>query len=382
MHWIYILQCREGKLYVGETTRLFRRFWEHEDGEGGVNTSRMGVEKVLAIYKVVNVGRFQAYHETVADPECEYDRRVFYSAAKANGAEYDGSEDSYYDAKYLENALAERLMISRGEDWESVRGGEYVRFVIKYAKPESSPLDVLPFCKCGLPCDVKIDTVKGSFFFRCPSKNLYPDVREWFDLQDVEACDFYQVYTADETKRKLWETQQAVRSKERGRQLGDVCRTSPWLANLPTFANKKRCLCCKSATRSMVKYPYVGGLVRALCIECLLTEKDLEVKFSSKKKGGPKSRPRLISQQTSTDSAVAPATPKKDPLLDLLPDPVHEKGDLEDAVKGHPPVVEDLIEDVVKGEDTTKKPASVKKTGPRDPSRPKKTYYKKPYYKK
>ena len=39
MHWIYILQCNDGVFYVGETTRLYRRFWEHECGNGGLNTS-------------------------------------------------------------------------------------------------------------------------------------------------------------------------------------------------------------------------------------------------------------------------------------------------------------------------------------------------------
>ena len=31
MHWIYISECNDGTYYVGETTRLYRRFWEHEN---------------------------------------------------------------------------------------------------------------------------------------------------------------------------------------------------------------------------------------------------------------------------------------------------------------------------------------------------------------
>jgi hypothetical protein len=376
MHWIYILQCREGKLYVGETTRLFRRFWEHEDGEGGVNTSRMGVEKVLAIYKVVDLGRFLRYHQSVIDPESKYTRYVFSDKFM--------DDDKDYDGKGLENSLAERLMISRGEDWETVRGGEYVRFVIKYTKPESSPLDVLPFCKCGLPCDVKINFDKGLFYFRCPNKNLWEDVRIEFGLEDMDPCNFYQTYSVDAEKRAAWEKN----LENRGQVLRDIVISSPWLLEVPTLKDTGYCLSCKSKTKTMLTHPYPKGPVRAVCLDCLLTKKDLEVKLSRKKKGGPKSRPRLIKadQQTSQDSTVAPATPKKDSLLDLLPDPVHEEGDLEDAVTDLPPEgedrVEDRVEDVVKGEDTTKKPAAVKKTGPRDPSRSKKTYYKKPYHKK
>ena len=39
MRWIYILKCRDGIddsiYYVGQTKRLYRRFWEHVGGRGG-----------------------------------------------------------------------------------------------------------------------------------------------------------------------------------------------------------------------------------------------------------------------------------------------------------------------------------------------------------
>ena len=33
MRWVYILRCEDD--YVGETTRLYRRFWEHQSVNGG-----------------------------------------------------------------------------------------------------------------------------------------------------------------------------------------------------------------------------------------------------------------------------------------------------------------------------------------------------------
>ena len=39
MKWVYILQCENDYYYIGETSRLYRRFWEHQDGMGGLNTS-------------------------------------------------------------------------------------------------------------------------------------------------------------------------------------------------------------------------------------------------------------------------------------------------------------------------------------------------------
>lgn len=317
MHWVYILQCRDGKLYVGETTRLFRRFWEHEAGEGGINTKIMGVEKVLAIYKVVELGRFLCYHRSVVDPESKYSRYVFSDKFE--------DEDREYDGKGLENALTERLMISRGNDWETVRGGEYVRFIIKYTKPESSPLDVLPFCKCGLPCDVKINFDKGLFYFRCPNKNLWDDVRVEFDLQEVEACNFYQAYNYDVEKRKAWESN----LENRGQALRDIVRSSPWLVDLPVFNDLKYCLSCKSKTKIMLTHPFPKGPVRALCLDCLLEKKD--------------SIPDLLKEEP------IPEPPKK------AKSPVKKK-----------------VKDLTTIKDTTKKAAAVKKTGPRAAGYPKK----------
>ena len=37
MYWIYILKCEDDVYYVGQTSRLYRRFWEHQDGRGGLN---------------------------------------------------------------------------------------------------------------------------------------------------------------------------------------------------------------------------------------------------------------------------------------------------------------------------------------------------------
>ena len=65
MRWIYILQCEDNYLYVGETTRLYRRFWEHCGGVGGVNTLIHTPEKIVAIYKVDIVSKFIDYNEYV-----------------------------------------------------------------------------------------------------------------------------------------------------------------------------------------------------------------------------------------------------------------------------------------------------------------------------
>jgi predicted GIY-YIG superfamily endonuclease len=54
VHWIYVLECEDNYLYVGETTRLFRRFSEHRYGRGGVNTGAHKPDTLVALYKVAD----------------------------------------------------------------------------------------------------------------------------------------------------------------------------------------------------------------------------------------------------------------------------------------------------------------------------------------
>jgi putative endonuclease len=40
MAWMYILECSDGSYYVGSTTDLERRIWEHNEGLGAKYTAR------------------------------------------------------------------------------------------------------------------------------------------------------------------------------------------------------------------------------------------------------------------------------------------------------------------------------------------------------
>ena len=42
MAWTYILECADGSYYVGSTTDLNRRLWEHNEGLGAAYTRRRG----------------------------------------------------------------------------------------------------------------------------------------------------------------------------------------------------------------------------------------------------------------------------------------------------------------------------------------------------
>ena len=38
MAWVYIVECSDGSFYVGSTTDLDRRVWQHQHGEGAAYT--------------------------------------------------------------------------------------------------------------------------------------------------------------------------------------------------------------------------------------------------------------------------------------------------------------------------------------------------------
>ena len=52
MAWTYILRCADGSLYVGSTTDLERRVWQHDNGEGAAYTRRPGRRPVTLAWAV------------------------------------------------------------------------------------------------------------------------------------------------------------------------------------------------------------------------------------------------------------------------------------------------------------------------------------------
>jgi len=47
MPWMYILECADGSYYVGSTTDLARRLWEHNEGVGAKYTARRRPVKLV-----------------------------------------------------------------------------------------------------------------------------------------------------------------------------------------------------------------------------------------------------------------------------------------------------------------------------------------------
>ena len=50
MPWVYILECADQSFYVGSTTDLERRLWQHNEGEGARYTKRWGRRPVRLVW--------------------------------------------------------------------------------------------------------------------------------------------------------------------------------------------------------------------------------------------------------------------------------------------------------------------------------------------
>ena len=194
MRWVYILRCEDDYYYVGETKRLYRRFWEHQGGIGGSNTSNYIPEEIVAIYKVDTICKFIDYNDYV-NKIIDGVWHENYKGFKLR--DFNDECDEYqYDNLYAENNIAECLMIHNKDEWNKIRGGKYTRFDIEYKYPDNDYIKDLPLCKCELPCDIKKNEDKNYLYFRCAKKNMWDKLREEFDIDD-EPCNFFMEYTKD-----------------------------------------------------------------------------------------------------------------------------------------------------------------------------------------
>lgn len=292
MHWIYILGCEENVMYVGETTRLYRRFWEHQEGKGGENTSSYPPIELMGIYKVHDIHKFEDYQNKISNlndmddgitEENEYlYRKAYNSLTYWNDNEY--NEDYYetskhYDGKYLENSIVELLIKNNPSNNDKIRGGKYTRFDCEYTIP-SDDIIKIPFCKCNIPCDIKKNDTKNILYFRCAKKNIWSDLEESINLYVDYPCSYYKEYTED----KLVKIQMEQRNKNRNEILKKLFKKSSWLKNveIPKDLDIADCVggCINCLTfNNAVKWNYK---YRCLCFDCFINKNEILCKKYTK----------------------------------------------------------------------------------------------------
>ena len=220
VHWVYVLECEDDYVYVGETTRLFRRFNEHLRSRGGSNTVKHKPYKLIGLYKVNENHSFMRYRNTVNTGE--YNRFII------------DQWDNEGDNLLIENHITERFLYERREndsyggglEWYKVRGGKYTRESLdetvanyRWASEKEgrscharNPIEYIsvdtivdrPLCKCRYPSEVKLSKDKTKIYFVCALKNVWGDFCS--DLLVDTPCDLWQLYTDDKEVKAQYDS--------------------------------------------------------------------------------------------------------------------------------------------------------------------------------
>lgn len=305
MKWIYILKCENNIYYVGETIALYTRFWEHFDGEGGVNTSKYKPITIVAIYKVDTIMKFIEYNEKINNILEDEDLKFNYSQG-FNNPKYilNNWEEIYYSndeeynkegARYGENNIAECLMIHNKEQWKNIRGGKYTRFDIEYKYPDNKYIKDLPLCYCGLPCDIKKNKSGNYLFFRCAKKNMFDDFKCEFEIEE-EPCKFFKQYIKDEKLKQ----NDVIEFNNRKQLLQELFKKSDWLNNVEIYntnqvnnlysfivntinniTNNNTNNCIGGCNKKDFKRITYNNKLRNLCYDCFINKnEELEKKYN------------------------------------------------------------------------------------------------------
>jgi len=302
MHWIYILKCTDNKeiiYYIGQTKRLYSRFWQHSSGNGGINTSTWIPQEIVAIYKASEISKFIMYNEKITNINDNIDTlewcydNGFYNPYYIlnNWDDIDFDNHTIYEC---ENNIVECLMIHNKDYWKNIRGGKYVRFDCNYKFPNNNYIKELPLCNCGLPCDVKKKKDKNTLYFRCAKKNIWDELK--YQINDLycdnNPCSFYREYLNDIELR----IGKKKKIENRKKQLKELFSKSYWLKNVSDDINDPDGKCVGNCGKSNKNYKYIeyDGLWRTLCFDCFI-DKNSELKQEYEKQNIFLSRKCLIS---------------------------------------------------------------------------------------
>ena len=277
MKWIYILKCDDNVYYVGQTSRLYRRFWEHSDKRGGKNTKIHNPEKIVAIYKVSNIINFIHYNEQIIDINKNGELKFWIESPTYIFNIWDDNNDDSKYAYVCENNIVECMMMHNVDNWKNIRGGKYVRFDCNYEFPNNENIKEIPLCRCGLPCDIKKDKNNNMLFFRCAKKNMWNKFKIEFGIKD-EPCNFYREYVTDIELRIL----SRKKDNERRETLRKLFVKSSWLENIPnkTETNETCVSCTRNVWNVRQGITYLD-CKKLICFDCFIYKnEELKNKYS------------------------------------------------------------------------------------------------------
>jgi putative endonuclease len=256
VHWIYVLECEDDYIYVGQTTRLYRRFNEHLAGNGSINTHRHTPQKLVGLYKVSDNYSFLKYRTHIKNNE--YNKFLI----------RDWGDDEESGKLEIENHITERYLYERKEndcpgggfEWYKVRGGKYTR-----ENCTRNPVDSInhedivdrPLCDHNYPSEVKISKDKKTIYFVCSLKNMWADFYNYILVESP--CNFYKIYDEDVYIKKQYE-------------INNVRLGEPFFLNIPIVKTTQDvCVICKKTNYTPI---YTYSYKRRLCQSCLSNKYD------------------------------------------------------------------------------------------------------------
>jgi len=258
--WVYVLKNTDNKfndIYISETLRLFRRFNEHLEGNGGKNTSDFKNVELICLYDVIQNNIFIQYHTGIKLGLIEELNNFTFDNIKK---EIKNNDIDKTLSLFLENRITERFMhIHKNSDNYNISGGKYTKG--NYIK-DFNDIDIIdrPLCKCNLPCEVLLSK-NNDFWFKCSLTNT-----KWIDFSDnnlyiPEPCDFFQKYKDDIILKNNYNNFQ-------NKINCDIIYNIPIIEKQST--NKLYCIICNSFNYN----PIFSKGYRQLCKECVINKYD------------------------------------------------------------------------------------------------------------
>ena len=269
-HWVYILvneawEEEDETIYVGETTRLYRRFNEHLHGRGGINTAHFGnygSVRLVGLYNVASNDAFEEYHSRVQTFE-EWNSIWDLKWKFKDWRDKEESED--YNYLMIENLITEMCIYLNKHNEVDVKGGKYTKNASYKNKVTSYPSH-RPTCNCGYPAEVFLSK-KDEIWFKCAVANA-----TWIEFENpyfsvAEPCEFLQKYSDDMNLRQKFET---LPKREGSSIVNMLPKLSHKAGSDENWMQELPCSVCK-----LLKYtPIFNHGYRALCRVC--TEKRFE----------------------------------------------------------------------------------------------------------
>lgn len=263
-HWVYVLKYYDideeynentVALYIGETTRLYRRFNEHINGNGSKNTKCFrnynDTIQLVGLYDVSNNLEFIEYNHVILVCHDEHSIMDFESLSKLWRWRVK-NQSEYHDFLQVENCITEMCLTINKNNSIDVKGGKYTKE--KSYKNITLPTYDRPLCKCGYPGEVFLSK-KNEVWFKCAVANT-----KWLEYNDqrftiAEPCNYIEKYMGDVELREKF--RMYSNKLERIPKIWKIGSEGEWLQN-------KSCVICK---RNKYSPMYSNGY-RALCKIC------------------------------------------------------------------------------------------------------------------